>query len=134
MADVSLLSAAELAAIRMRADQATPGPWQHRDQGDIYVEGSTTAIAHRDVGGSDADADFIAAARMVAMLERMDASESGAKLMTRLDPRPELSAPRVCHKRGTRGGAFTSQTTTPASTTRMIGSDVVRTVVTASTR
>lgn len=63
MADVNLLSADELAAIRMRADQATPGPWQHRDQGDIYVKGSTTTIAHRDVGGTDADADFIAAAR-----------------------------------------------------------------------
>jgi hypothetical protein len=63
MADVSLLSTAELAAIRTRAEQATPGPWQHGDHDGIYAAGSATALAHRDAGGTAADADFIAAAR-----------------------------------------------------------------------
>ena len=66
MADVSLLNAAELAAIRARADQAAPGPWQHGDQNDqdgIYAAGSATAIACREAGGTAADAEFIAAAR-----------------------------------------------------------------------
>jgi hypothetical protein len=57
------LSAAELAAIRTRVEQATPGPWQHGDHEGIYAQGSATAIAHRDSGGTVADADFIAAAR-----------------------------------------------------------------------
>ena len=63
MADDSLLSKAELAAIRTRAELATPGPWHHGGHDGIYAEGRATAIAHRDAGGTEADADFIAAAR-----------------------------------------------------------------------
>ncbi|HEV2237182.1 MAG TPA: hypothetical protein VGR57_11020 [Ktedonobacterales bacterium] len=63
MADERILSKAELAAIRARAEQATPGPWHHGADGGIVAEGSAAAIARRDAGGTAADADFIAAAR-----------------------------------------------------------------------
>jgi hypothetical protein len=63
MADAGLLSVAERAAIRARADLATPGPWLSGEHDAIYAEGNGAAIAHRDAGGTSADAEFIAAAR-----------------------------------------------------------------------
>jgi hypothetical protein len=63
MADESIMSKAELATIRGRVEQATPGPWHHGADGAIVAEGGAAAIARLDSGGTAADADFIAAAR-----------------------------------------------------------------------
>lgn len=109
------LTNAELAAIRARAEAATPGPWRWwisnsfrrlssdatGKDGDVLSGTVQRSDGHPDIAGSDVDKDFIAHARadvpaLLAEVERLnDQGEQGAAQLTTALQRADAAERRV---------------------------------------